>query len=60
MYTTIDKAIVALIMAAIQLIIILWPNVASSVHVNQDVVAAVIAGLTPILVWAFPNLPKDA
>jgi hypothetical protein len=59
-YTNIDKAIVALIMAAIQLTNVFFPNITASIHVDQNVVASIVAALTPVLVWAWPNAPKDA
>ena len=56
MYTTLDKAIVALVMAAIGIV-----NVVTPWHfgLDQSTVTTIVAALTPILVWAWPNAPKD-
>lgn len=55
MFTSMDKALVALIMSAI------FPlNFFSGLNlgfVTQETVATVVSLLTPILVWAIPNKP---
>ena len=53
MFTSVDKAIVAFIMAAIWLI-----NYFFGINLGwltQDSVAAIVAALTPLIVWAVPN-----
>lgn len=55
MYTTVDKAIVALVMAIIGIIGVVY----KPFNVSPDVVATFVGILTPILVYFFPNLPKD-
>lgn len=58
MFTSVDKALVALIMAIIWLInFFLGYNLS---WISQDTVATVVGLLTPILVWAVPNKPKAA
>lgn len=56
MFTSIDKALVALIMSVIFLL-----NFFFGVNlgvVSQDTVATIVSLLTPILVWAIPNKVK--
>lgn len=55
MYTTVDKAIVALIMALVGIIGIFY----HPFNISPDTVAVFVGILTPILVYLFPNLPKD-
>jgi hypothetical protein len=56
MYTTLDKAIVAFIVAALGV-------VATVFHVNlgisETTIASVVGILTPLLVYIWPNAPKD-
>ena len=56
MYTAFDKALVAVIMAIIGLIGVLW----HPLNVSPDLVATVVSVITPILVYLVPNIPKDA
>lgn len=55
MYSQLDKAVVALVMAAVQL-----ANV-FGLHwgVDEHTVTELVSVATPILVWVIPNLPKD-
>ena len=56
MFSSMDKALVALIMSVIFLL-----NFFFGVNlgvVSQDTVATIVGLLTPILVWAIPNKPK--
>tara|TARA_R110000868_G_scaffold8081_2_gene41801 strand:- start:28678 stop:28854 length:177 start_codon:yes stop_codon:yes gene_type:complete len=56
MFSSMDKALVALIMSIIFLL-----NFFFGVNlgiVSQDTVATIVGLLTPILVWAIPNKPK--
>jgi len=55
MYTTADKAIVGVLMAAIQGANLLGFHFG----IDQATLTAVVAGITPVLVWLVPNLPKD-
>lgn len=56
MFTSMDKALVALIMSALFLINFFFGlNLG---FVTQETVATVVSLLTPILVWAIPNKPK--
>lgn len=52
MFTSIDKALTAIVMAAFYLL-----NVLGGIDIGlaEETVAAIIAGLTPILVWLVPN-----
>lgn len=58
MFTSVDKALVALIMALIWLINFFFGYNLS--WISQDTVATIVGLLTPILVWAVPNKPKAA
>jgi len=51
MFTSIDKAIVALIMAALSIANLFTGHE----WINEDTAAWIIAVATPILVWAVPN-----
>lgn len=56
MFTSVDKALVALVMAVIWLV-----NFFFGVNlgwITQDTVATVVGLLTPVLVWAIPNKAK--
>jgi hypothetical protein len=56
MFSSMDKALVALIMSGIFLL-----NFFFGINlgvVSQDTVATIVGLLTPILVWAIPNKPK--
>lgn len=53
MFTSVDKALVALVMAVIWLV-----NFFFGINlgwISQDTVATVVGLLTPVLVWAIPN-----
>lgn len=55
MFTSMDKALVALIMSAVFLLNFFFGiNLGA---INQDTVATIVSLLTPILVWAIPNKP---
>lgn len=56
MYTTLDKAIVALVMGVLGIIGVIWHPLA----ISSETVATVVGVLTPLLVWAWPNAPKDS
>lgn len=58
MFTSIDKALVALIMSAIWLINFFFGLDLG--WVTQDTVATIVGLVTPILVWAVPNKAKPA
>jgi hypothetical protein len=52
MMTTIDKALVALVLSLLSLL-----NLAFGIDlgVNPEVVSALVAAVTPVLVWVIPN-----
>jgi len=52
MFTSIDKALVALIMGLLS-IANLWFGI--DLGISSDVIIALIAMLTPIIVWMTPN-----
>jgi len=56
MFTTVDKAIVAFVMGVIGILNVL------GIHfgLSADTVGGIVAVVTPLLVYVFPNLPKDA
>ena len=56
MYTQLDKAIVAAVLGGVQLLNVL------GVHfgLSEPTLTTIIAALTPVLVWVWPNAPKDA
>lgn len=58
MFTSIDKALVALIMAVIWLVNFFFGYNLS--WITQDTIATIVGLLTPILVWAVPNKAKPA
>jgi TctA family transporter len=54
MYTTFDKALIALLLAALSILNILFGIELFGVHTEQAI-GIIIAVLIPILVWWFPN-----
>lgn len=56
MYTSLDKAIVALVMGVIGIIGVVW----KPLNVSPELVASIVAAATPILVYLWPNAPKDS
>lgn len=55
MFTNLDKAIVALIMGVIGIVGIVW----KPINISAETVASVVGILTPLLVYLWPNAPKD-
>lgn len=55
MVTTIDKALVAVVMEALALLNLFW---AVDSHVVLTI-GVILAVLTPLLVWFVPNLPPS-
>jgi hypothetical protein len=55
MYTTLDKAVVALIMGVIGVV----GAVYKPLNIDPGVIATIVGGLTPIVVYFWPNAPKD-
>ena len=55
MFTSMDKALAALVMAALSIV-----NLAFGTHISADpvLVSGVIAALTPVIVYLIPNKPK--
>lgn len=56
MYSTLDKALVALVMGIIGVIQVMW----HPVNISQEAVTTIIGVLTPVLVYVWPNAPKDS
>ena len=56
MFTSIDKALVALVMGL--LFIIQTYTGFNLSWISADTVTTIIGLLTPVLVWAIPNKPK--
>jgi hypothetical protein len=54
MFTPVDKALVALVMAVLFIITTVWGENWWS-HVTEESVAVILAVLTPVFVWLFPN-----
>lgn len=55
MFSTIDKALVALVMAVIYIINTVW-GIDWFDHITEEYVGVIIAVLTPLFVWLTPNL----
>lgn len=55
MYTTLDKSIVAFVMAVIGIIGVVW----KPLSVSPEVVTSVVGVATTLLVYLWPNAPKD-
>jgi len=55
MFSTLDKAIVAFIMGVIGVIGVVW----HPIGISEGTVTSIVAILTPILVYFWPNAPKD-
>lgn len=54
MFSSIDKAIVAAVMAVLYIVNAVW-GVDWFEHVTEESVAVILAVLTPLLVWLVPN-----
>jgi hypothetical protein len=54
MFTSADKTVVAGVMAILIIITVLWGDSWWS-HVTEETIAIILAVLTPIFVWLFPN-----
>ena len=55
MFTTIDKALVAIVMGALFVVTAIWGEGWWG-QVTEETVAVIIGVLTPILIWLFPNV----
>lgn len=55
MMTEFDKAIVALVMAVLVIVEQAWGITIAGL--SEEAVTVILAVLTPVLVWAIPNLP---
>lgn len=55
MYSTLDKTIVAAIMGIIGIVSVVW----KPVNISPETVTTIVGILTPILVYLWPNLPRD-
>lgn len=56
MFTTIDKALIALVMSVLSIINLVW-GIEWFGGRAEEVVGVVLLLLTPVLVYLFPNLP---
>lgn len=56
MYTGLDKALVALVMAIIGIIGVLW----KPLNVSPEVVTVIVTAITPLLVYLIPNKGKPS
>lgn len=56
MYTQFDKAIVAVIMAVATFV---QKKFNINLGLDEGTLTTILIAITPILVWLFPNLPKD-
>jgi hypothetical protein len=52
MFTSVDKALTAIVMAILYLLNALG---GIDIGLSEETVAAILAGLTPLLVWLIPN-----
>lgn len=57
MYTTLDKTIVAAIMGIVGIVNYFVPGL--HIGLSADSVNALIVTLTPVIVYFWPNAPKD-
>jgi hypothetical protein len=55
MYTTLDKAIVALVMGIIGIVGVVY----RPLNIDPTIVTTLVGALTPIIVYVWPNAPKD-
>ena len=58
MFTSIDKALVAMVMGVLFIIQTYFGF--NTAWISQDTVATIIGLITPVLVWAIPNKPVAA
>lgn len=58
MFSSLDKAIAAGIMALIYIVNSVW-GVDWFDHITEEYVSVIIAVLTPLFVWLVPNRPPD-
>ncbi len=56
MFTNLDKTIVALVMGILGVVGVVW----HPLGVSEATVASVVGIITPLLVYIWPNAPKDA
>lgn len=56
MYTQFDKAIVAVIMAVVTFV---QKKFNINLGLDEGTLTNILIALTPILIYFFPNLPKD-
>jgi hypothetical protein len=54
MFTSSDKALVAIVMGVIFIVTAIWGEGWWS-HANEEVIIVVIGFLTPLFVWLVPN-----
>lgn len=54
MFTSFDKALVALILGVLSIVTTVW-GVDWFDHVTEDAIAVIVGVLMPLLVWLIPN-----
>jgi hypothetical protein len=55
MFTNLDKAIVALVMGIVGIVGVVW----HPINISPEAVASFVGIITPLLVYLWPNAPKD-
>ena len=58
MYTTLDKTLVAALMGVIGLLNYVFPGL--HIGLSGESINALIVTVTPLIVYLWPNAPKDA
>lgn len=56
MYTKLDKAIVSAILGILGIVGIVW----KPINISPEVIASIVGIATPLLVYLWPNAPKDS
>lgn len=55
MFTTFDKALVALVMSVLSILNMWFGIDISSLGITPESLSVILAALTPVFVWFFPN-----
>ncbi len=58
MFTTVDKAIVAVLMGALSIAQLIW-HIVPPTWLNEANILAAVAFITPVLVYLIPNVKKE-
>jgi len=56
MYSVLDKAIVAFLMGVFGIVGVVW----HPLNISDATVASIVSIVTPLLVYIWPNAPKDS